>query len=42
MQIDPVTAVHLSAALLGTAIGPVALWARRQGATLPRLHRGAG
>jgi uncharacterized membrane protein len=42
MQIDPVTAVHLSAALLATAIGPVALWARRQGATLPRLHRGAG
>jgi uncharacterized membrane protein len=42
MQIEPVTAIHMSAALLATAIGPVALWARRQGATLPRLHRGAG
>ncbi len=42
MQIEPVIAVHLSAALLATAIGPVALWARRQGAAHPRLHRGAG
>ncbi|MBP6852824.1 MAG: DUF2306 domain-containing protein [Rhodoferax sp.] len=42
MQIEPVIAIHMSAALLATAIGPVALWARRQGATLPRLHRGAG
>ena len=42
MQIEPVVAIHMSAALLATAIGPVALWARRQGATLPRLHRGAG
>lgn len=42
MQIEPVIAIHLSAALLATAIGPVALWARRQGAARPRLHRGAG
>lgn len=42
MQIEPVIAVHMSAALLATAIGPVALWARRSGNSLPRLHRGAG
>jgi len=42
MQIEPVIAVHMSAALLATAIGPVALWARRSGNNLPRLHRGAG
>ena len=42
MQIEPVIAVHMSAALLATAIGPVALWARRSGSNLPRLHRGAG
>lgn len=42
MQIEPVIAIHMSAALLATAIGPVALWARRSGNNLPRLHRGAG
>jgi len=42
MQIEPIIAVHLTAALLATAIGPVALWARRRGAALPRLHRAAG
>ncbi|MFO1194856.1 MAG: DUF2306 domain-containing protein [Rhodoferax sp.] len=42
MSIDPVTAIHMSAALLATAIGPIALWARRAGASRPRLHRGAG
>ena len=42
MQIEPVIAIHMAAALLATALGPVALWARRQAATLPRLHRGAG
>lgn len=42
MQIEPVIAIHASAASLATAIGPVILWARRRGAALPRLHRGAG
>jgi uncharacterized membrane protein len=42
MQIDPIIAIHTSAALLATAIGPVALWARQRGTPLPRLHRGVG
>jgi uncharacterized membrane protein len=42
MQIEPVIAIHMSAALLATAIGPVALWARRQGSHTAALHRGAG
>lgn len=42
MPIEPATAIHMSAALLATAVGPVALWARRQGAARPRLHRGTG
>jgi len=42
MSIDSQTAIHLSAALLATAIGPVALWARRGGAQHPRLHRATG
>jgi uncharacterized membrane protein len=32
----------LFAALAALALGPVALWARRQGAARPRLHRAAG
>jgi uncharacterized membrane protein len=42
MPLDPQTAIHLSAALLATAVGPWALWARRRGNPHPRLHRGAG
>ena len=48
MQMSPVIAIHLSAALGALALGPVALWARRghnNGATSrqhPRLHRAAG
>ncbi|MBS3996532.1 MAG: DUF2306 domain-containing protein [Hydrogenophaga sp.] len=48
MQLTPVIAIHLSAALAALLIGPVALWARRGHAqrtprTLrPRLHRAAG
>ena len=48
MQMSPVIAIHLSAALGALALGPVALWAR-QGHTAgdparqrPRLHRAAG
>lgn len=42
MQMSPVIAIHMSAALAALAIGPVALWARRRGAQRPRLHRAAG
>lgn len=48
MQLTPVIAVHLSAALAAIALGPVALWARRGHASRvantqrPRLHRAAG
>ena len=42
MQMTPVIAVHMTAALLAVAIGPVALWARRGRAQHPRLHRAFG
>jgi uncharacterized membrane protein len=48
MQMSPVIAVHLTAALTAVVIGPVALWARRGHAQPqlsrqhPRLHRAAG
>jgi uncharacterized membrane protein len=42
MQMSPVIAVHLSAAVAAIAIGPVALWARRGATPRPRLHRAFG
>ena len=42
MQMTPVIAVHLTAALLAVATGPVALWARRGREQRPRLHRAFG
>lgn len=42
MQLTPVIAIHLGAALSALALGPVALWARRAGRARPRLHRAAG
>lgn len=42
MQMTPVIAVHMTAALLATVTGPVALWARRGRAQHPRLHRAFG
>lgn len=48
MDMTPVIAVHLTAALGALVIGPVALWARRghaigqTGTQRPRLHRAAG
>lgn len=42
MQLTPVIAIHLAAALAATAIGPVALWARQGTIQRPRLHRAAG
>src|SRR5690606_13391722 len=41
-QLTPVIAIHLAAALAATAIGPVALWARKGATQRPRLHRAAG
>jgi uncharacterized membrane protein len=38
----PVIAVHMTAALLAVATGPVALWARRGREQRPRLHRAFG
>lgn len=43
MQLTPLIAFHMGCAIAATAIGPVALWARRSGsAARPRLHRAAG
>lgn len=42
MQLTPLIAIHMSAALAATAIGPVALWARLRSTPLARLHRAAG
>lgn len=42
MQLTPVIAIHLSAALGALALGPVALWARRSRTQHPRLHRAFG
>ena len=47
MQMTPVIAVHMTAALFALVVGPVALWARRSPAVAPsrprtRLHRAAG
>lgn len=42
MQLTPVIAIHLAAALAATALGPVALWARLGARQRPRLHRAAG
>ena len=42
MQLSPVMAIHLSAALGALAIGPIALWARKGRVQRPRLHRAAG
>lgn len=42
MQMTPVIAIHLSAALAALAIGPVALWARQGAVQRARLHRAFG
>jgi uncharacterized membrane protein len=42
MQLTPLIAVHLSAALSAVALGPVALWARKGRHPHPRLHRAFG
>ncbi len=42
MQLTPLIAVHLTAAIIGIAIGPVALWARLGMQQRPKLHRAFG
>ena len=42
MQLTPLIAVHLSAAIAAVAIGPVAVWARRGATQRARLHRAFG
>lgn len=42
MQMTPLIAIHMSAALGATATGAIALLARRRAAVHPRLHRAAG
>lgn len=42
MPLTPLIAVHMTAALLAVATGPVALWARKGRLQRPRLHRAFG
>lgn len=42
MQMTPLIAVHMSAALTAVVLGPFALWARMGRTTRPRLHRALG
>ena len=40
--LSPVIAIHLTSALAGLVLGPVALWARKGAIQRPRLHRAFG
>ena len=42
MQLTPLIAVHMSAAIGAIALGPVALWARQGASQHPKLHRASG
>lgn len=42
MQLTPLIAVHMSAAITAVLLGPFALWARLGRTTRPRLHRALG
>lgn len=42
MQLTPLIAVHMTAALLALVTGPVALWARKGRTQRTRLHRAFG
>ena len=42
MQLTPLIAVHMTAALCAIAIGPIALWARKGATQRPKLHRAFG
>lgn len=42
MQLTPIIAVHMTAAILAVVTGPVALWARKGATQRPKLHRAFG
>jgi uncharacterized membrane protein len=42
MQLTPIVAIHMTAALGALATGPIALWARRGRQQHPKLHRAFG
>lgn len=42
MQLTPIIAIHMAAAIAAIVTGPVALWARRGASPHPRLHRAFG
>ena len=42
MQLTPLVAIHMTAALGALALGPVALWARKGREQRPKLHRAFG
>ncbi len=42
MQLTPIIAIHMSAALGALMLGPVALWARKGRTQRPHLHRAFG
>ena len=42
MQLTPLIAVHMAAALTAIGLGPVALWARKGSTQRPKLHRAFG
>jgi uncharacterized membrane protein len=42
MEMTPLIAVHMSAAIAATLIGPVALWARKGRTLRPKIHRAFG
>lgn len=42
MQLTPIIAVHMTAALGALLTGPIALWARKGATQRPRLHRAFG
>lgn len=42
MQLTPLIAIHMTAAIGAVATGPIALWARKGRAQHPRLHRAFG
>ena len=42
MQLTPLIAVHMSAAITAVVLGPFALWARLGRTPRPRLHRAMG
>ena len=42
MQLTPLIAIHMTAALGALVTGPVALWARQSAVKRPKLHRAFG